>query len=124
MVRRSYSSGKKDTCEKNNPRNQTEPEKKLLVLEFFMGQKGARSSNWIATKQTKFNKITNDKVTALLDTMADQSLLARNEIQDGTDKPKILYNISPDGRKAIETIKKLRDEDNPIVKLDFFRLLD
>jgi len=124
MVRRSFTSGKKEICEKNNPRNQTEPEKKLLVLEFFMGQEGARTSNWIATKQTKFNKITNDKVTALLDTMADQSLLARNEILDGTDKPKILYDISPEGRKAIESIKKLKDENHPMVKLDFFRLLD
>ena len=124
MPRRSFTSGKKEICEKNNPRNQTEPEKKLLVLEFFMGQNGDRSSNWIGTKQTKFNSITNDKVTALLDAMYDEKLLERNEIQDGTDKPKILYNISPDGRKVIETIKKLRDEDNPIVKLDFFRLLD
>ena len=124
MARHFYKSGKTKKCENKEIKNQTESEKKLLVLEFFMGQKGARSSNWIATKQTKFNKITNDKVTALLDAMYDEKLLERNEIPDGTDKPKILYNISPDGRKAIETIKKLRDEDNPIVKLDFFRLLD
>ena len=124
MVRRSYSSGKKDICEKNNPRNQTEPEKKLLVLEFFIGQKGPRTSNWIATKQIKFNSTNNDKVTALLDAMVDELLLVRNEISDGTDKPKILYDISPDGRKAIQTINELRNEDNPIVKLDFFRLLD
>ena len=124
MVRRDFLSGKNEKCEKNNYKNQTEPEKKLLVLEFFMGQKGPRTSNWIATKQTKFNSTNNDKVTALLDRMHDEELLVRNEIPDGTDKPKIIYNISPDGRKVIETIKKLRDEDNPIVKLDFFRLLD
>jgi DNA-binding HxlR family transcriptional regulator len=124
MVRRFFTAGKKEICEKNNPRNQTEPEKKLLVLEFFMGQKDDRTSNWIARKQTKFNKITNDKVTALLDAMVIDALLVRKEIPDGTDKLKVLYNISPDGRKAIETIKKLKDEDHPIVKLDFFRLLD
>jgi len=39
-------------------------------------------------------------------------------------KAKILYDISPDGRKAIETINELRSEDHPLVKLDFFRLLD
>ena len=124
MVRRSYTSGKNEKCNKNNSKNQTESEKKLLVLAFFMGQKGARSSNWIATKQTKFNKITNDRVTALLDTMYDEDLLIRTEIPDGTDKPKVLYDISSDGRKAIETINELRGEDHPLVKLDFFRLLD
>ena len=124
MTRRSFTSGRKEICEKNNPRNQTEHEKKLLVLEFFTGQKGPRTSNWIAVKQTKFNTITNDKVTALLDAMTDEALLVRNEIPDGTDKPKILYDISPDGRKAIETIKKLKEENHPMVKLDFFRLLD
>ena len=124
MVRRPYSTGRREKCEKTSPKNQTEPEKKLIVLEFFMGQKGKRTSNWIYTHQRKFNTMTNDKVTALLDAMYDEELLDRTEIPDGTDKPKILYDISPDGRKAIETIKKLRDEDNPMIKLDFFRLLD
>ena len=124
MPRRNYISGKKHICEKSNPKKQTEPEKKLLVLEFFMRQEGARTSNWIATKQIKFNSTNNDKVTALLDAMVDELLLVRNEISDGTDKPKILYDISPDGRKVIQTINELRNEDNPIVKLDFFRLLD
>ena len=124
MPRRSFTSGKKEICEKNNPRNQTEPEKKLIVLEFFMGQKGKRTSNWIYTHQRKFNTMTNDKVTALLDAMYDEELLDRTAIPDGTDTPTILYDISPDGRKAIETINELRGEDHPLVKLDFFRLLD
>ncbi|MBT4326928.1 MAG: hypothetical protein HOD60_08465 [Candidatus Nitrosopelagicus sp.] len=124
MVRRSFTSGKKEISKKNKIKNQTESEKKLLVLEFFMGQEGARASYWIYRNQRKFNVMTNDKVTALLDTMFIEGLLIRNEISDGTDKPKILYNISPDGRKAVETIKKLRDENHPLVKLNFFRLLD
>ena len=124
MVRRFYSTGRREKCEKPSPKKQTEPEKKLIVLEFFMGQEGARASYWIYRNQRKFNVMTNDKVTALLDTMFIEGLLIRNEISDGTDKPKILYNISPDGRKAVETIKKLRDENHPLVKLNFFRLLD
>ena len=124
MPRRSFTSGKKEICEKNNPRNQTEPEKKLIVLEFFMGQSGKRTSNWVYAHQRKFNTMTSDKVTALLDAMYDEELLDRTAIPDGTDKPKILYDISPDGRKAIETINELRGEDHPLVKLDFFRLLD
>ena len=124
MPRRSFMSGKTFRCDKKSTKNQTEPEKKLLVLQFFIGQKGARSSNWIYDHQPKFNKIASNTGTALLDTMYDEKLLERTEIPDGTDKPKVLYDISSDGRKVIETIKKLKDEDNPIVKLDFFRLLD
>ena len=124
MVRRSYISGKNEKCNKKQVKNQTESEKKLLVLEFFTGQKDPRTSNWIFDHQPKFNKIAPDTGTALLDAMYDEKLLERTAIPDGTDKPKIVYNISPDGRKAIETIKKLKDENHPMVKLDFFRLLD
>ncbi len=124
MPRRPFSTGRREKCEKTSPKNQTESEKKLIVLEFFMGQVGKRTSNWVYDHQRKFNTMTSDKVTALLDAMYDEELLDRTAIPDGTDKPKILYDISPDGRKAIETINELRGEDHPLVKLDFFRLLD
>lgn len=124
MPRRFYSTGRREKCEKPSPKKQTEPEKKLIVLEFFMGQTGKRTSNWIYTHQRKFNTMTPNKVTALLDAMYDEELLDRTEIPDGTDKPKVLYDISSDGRKAIEAINNLRSEDHPLVKLDFFRLLD
>ena len=123
MVRRSYKSGKTEKCENKRIKNQTEPEKKLLVLEFFIGQEGARTSNWIRDHQIKFNKNTSDTMTALLDAMCDDKLLERTVSTNSADRQEVLYDISSTGRKAVETIKKLTDENDPLVKLGFFRCL-
>ena len=124
MPRRSYKSGKTGKCENKRIKSQTEPEKKLLVLEFFIGQEGARTSNWIRDHQIKFNKNTSDTMTALLDAMCDDKLLERTVSTNSADRQEVLYDISSTGRKAVETIKKLKDENDPLVKLGFFRLLD
>jgi len=124
MVRRSYSSGKTEKCENKRIKSQTESEKRLLVLEFFIGQEGARTSNWIRDHQIKFNKNTSDTMTALLDVMCDDKLLERTVSTNSADRQEVLYDISSTGRKAVETIKKLKDENDPLVKLGFFRLLD
>ena len=123
MPRRSYSSGKTEKCENKQIKSQTEPEKKLLVLEFFIGQEGARTSNWIRDHQIKFNKNTSDTMTALLDAMCDDKLLERTVSTNSADRQEVLYDISSTGRKAVETIKKLKDENDPLVKLGFFRCL-
>ena len=124
MVRRSYSSGKTEKCENKRIKSQTEPEKRLLVLEFFIEQEGARTSNWIRDHQTKFNKNTSDTMTALLDAMCDDKLLERTVSTDSADRQEVLYDISTNGRNAVKTIKNLKDENDPLVKLGFFRLLD
>ena len=124
MVRHFYNSAKTKKYENKEIKNQTESEKKLLVLAFFIGQEGARTSNWVRIHQRKFNTMNPDKMTALLDAMYDDKLLERTEGTDSADRPQVLYNISSTGRNIIETIKKLKDENDPLVKLGFFRLLD
>ena len=101
-----------------------EDEKRLVVLEFLMSEKDGGTANYIRTHATKLRSQDGDKFQILLQVMVGKNWLEMIKTSQGGDKYLITYKISSGGRQVIETIKGLRNDNNPLAKLGIFNKVD
>ena len=101
-----------------------EDEKRLIVLEFLMSEKDGGTANYICTHTTKLRSQDGDTFQILLQVMVGKNWLEMIKTSQGGVVVNVRYKISSEGRQVIETIKGLRNENNPLAKLGMFDQLD
>ena len=101
-----------------------EDEKRLIVLEFLMSEKGGGTSHYIRTHATKLRSQEGDRFQALLQVMVGKNWLEMVKTSQGGVVVDVRYKISSEGRQVIETIKGLRNDNNPLAKLGIFDKVD
>jgi len=99
-------------------------ERRLVVLEFLMSEKDGGTSHYIRTHATKLRTEDGTKFQILLQVMVEKNWLEMIKTSQGGDKYLITYKISSEGRQVIETIKGLRNDNNPLAKLGIFDKVD
>ena len=99
-------------------------EKRLLILEFLMGHEKGGSAHFLQTaKSSKLRTQEGGDFKVLLQTMVDRKWIERQDIDLG-NRQQTTYIISENGKKVLETIKKLKEDDNPLAQLGIFDKLD
>ena len=101
-----------------------EDEKRLIVLEFLMSEKDGGTANYICTHTTKLRSQDGTSFQIMLQTMVERNWLEKIKTSQGGGIYAVTYIISEDGQQVIESIKKLRDNNNPLAKLGMFDQLD
>ena len=99
----------------------SEYERKLLVLEFLLGERSGGTANYIRTHTLKLRSQDGTKFQIeLLAPMVEQNWVDKTVTDLGGDNSQITYKISSEGIKVIETIKDLKNNNNPLAKLGIF----
>ena len=101
-----------------------EDERRLIVLEFLMSEKGGGTANYIRTHATKLRSQDGDRFQILLQVMVGKNWLEMIKTSQGGVVVNVRYKISSEGRQVIETIKGLRNDNNPLAKLGIFDKVD
>ena len=101
-----------------------EDERRLIVLEFLMSEKDGGTSNYIRTHATKLRSEDGTRFQILLQIMVDKNWLEMIKTSQGGVVVDVRYKISSEGRQVIETIKGLRNDNNPLAKLGIFDKVD
>ena len=117
MPRRSHVSKKSRTTTH-------EDERKLVVLEFLLGDRVGGTAHYIRDHASKLRSQDGSQFQVMLNTMVERNWLERTETDLGGGNSQVTYKISAEGVKVIETIKELKNENNPLAKLSIFDQLD
>ena len=116
MARSSHKSTKKRL-------HSNDEEKRLLILEFLMGHETGGSANFLRTANTKLRSQEGEDFKILLQTMVERKWIERQDIDLGNIQ-RTKYVISENGKKVLETIKNLKEDNNPLAQLGIFNKLD
>ena len=101
-----------------------EDERRLIVLEFLMSEKGGGTANYIRTHATKLRSEDGTRFKIFLQIMVDKNWLEMIKTSQGGAVVDVRHKISSEGRQVIETIKGLRNDNNPLAKLGIFDKVD
>ena len=101
-----------------------EDERRLIVLEFLMSEKGGGTANYIRTHATKLRSEDGTRFKIFLQIMVEKNWLEMIKTSQGGVVVDVRYKISSEGRQVIETIKGLRNDNNPLAKLGIFDKVD
>ena len=101
-----------------------EDERRLIVLEFLMSEKGGGTNNYIRTHATKLRSEDGNRFKIFLQVMVGKNWLEMIKTSQGGVVVDVRYKISSEGRQVIETIKGLRNDNNPLAKLGIFDKVD
>tara|TARA_Y100001936_G_scaffold221753_1_gene237042 strand:+ start:378 stop:728 length:351 start_codon:yes stop_codon:yes gene_type:complete len=98
-------------------------EKRLLILEYLYGNQNGGSANFLRTANKKLRSQDLTQFQILLHTMVDREWIDKQDIDLG-NRQQTTYVISENGKKVLETIKNLKDDNNPLAQLGIFNNLD
>ena len=102
-----------------------EDERKLLILEFLIGQPdGLAVVDYIKKNAMKLNSQDHSKLKLLCEVMVDMKWLDLIETPTGGGKVVTTYKISESGCLALQTARELKRNENPLSKLIIFDNLD
>ena len=118
MPRRSHGSSKGTSTYTH------EDERRLVVLEFLMSEKDGGTANYIRTHATKLRSEDGTRFKIFLQIMVEKNWLEMIKTSQGGVVVDVRYKISSEGRQVIETIKGLRNDNNPLAKLCIFDKVD
>ena len=108
---------------KNKPRTPLDDKKRLIILEFLYRNPNGGSAHFLQKNNGKLRAQDGTEFKILLETMIEKNWIEKKSTISG-DTERVDYIISEDGKKVLETIKKLKEEDNPLGKLTMFDMLD
>ena len=99
-------------------------ERRLVVLEFLMSEKDGGTANYIRTHATKLRSEDGTRFKIFLQIMVEKNWLEMIKTSQGGVVVNERYKISSEVRQVIETIKGLRNDNNPLAKLGIFDKVD